>query len=49
MTDKTDVKQGNVENAQTKEVMKAFYFNEVDDDKANNEEEISGGKRHNTL
>ena len=49
MTDETDVKQGNVENAQTKEVMKAFYFNEVDDDKATNEEEIYGGKKHKTL
>ena len=49
MTDETDVKQGNVENAQTKEVRKAFQFNVVDDDKANNEEEISGGKRHKTL
>ena len=44
MTDENDVKQGNVENTQTKEVTKAFHFNEVGDDKANNEEEISGGK-----
>ena len=47
MTDENDVKQGNVENTQTKEVTKAFHFNEVDDDKDNNEEEISGGKGPN--
>ena len=49
MTDETDVKQGNVQNAQTKEVIKTFHFNEVDDDKDKNEEDISGGKRHKTL